>query len=343
MHETVDLRSDTVTKPTEEMRKAMYSAEVGDDVFGEDPTVNELQKRCAEITGKESALFVPSGTMANCIASYVLTNEGDEVIVEEKSHIYNMEVAHLTLISRVLPRPLPSNKGEIDLNLIKKSIRKRGLHVPGTSLICLENTHNFWGGKAISPEYVKEAYELAKNEGLHVHLDGARIFNASIAYKKPVTEWTKYCDTVMFCFSKGLSCPVGSILCGEKEVIEEAKRARKLLGGGMRQAGVLAACALVAIDKMIKRLEEDHKKAKRLAEGLSELPGIKINPEEVETNIIIFEFSHPGLSIEDFLNRLRENKILALAISTTQIRMVTHKDVDFEDIERVLEVCKSIL
>lgn len=343
MYETVDLRSDTVTKPIEEMRKAMYSAKVGDDVFGEDPTVNELERRCAEITGKESAIFVPSGTMANCIAAYVLTNEGDEVIVEQKSHIYNMEVAHLSLISRVLPRPLTSEKGEIDIDLIKKNIRKRKLHVPGTSLICIENTHNFWGGKVISPDYAKEVYDLARDHEINFHIDGARIFNASVAYKKPVTEWTKYCDTVMFCFSKGLSCPVGSVLCGDKNVIEEARRARKLLGGGMRQAGVLATCALVALDKMIERLEDDHKKAKRLAEGLSELPGIKINPDEVETNIIIFEFSHPELSVEDFLNKLRENKILALAISPSQIRMVTHKDVDFEDIERVLEVCKKIL
>ncbi len=343
MHKIIDLRSDTVTKPTEDMRKAMYSANVGDDVFGEDPTVNEIQKRCAEITGKESALFVPSGTMANCIAAYVATKEGDEVIVEEKSHIYNMEGAHLSLISRVLPRPLPSNKGEIDTNLIKKNIRKRGLHVPGTSLVCIENTHNFWGGKVISSEYVREVYELAKNYGLKLHIDGARIFNASIAHKKPVIEWTKYCDTVMFCFSKGLSCPVGSVLCGDKDTIDEAKRARKFLGGGMRQAGVLAACGLVALDKMIERLEEDHEKAKRLAQGILELPGIKIDPCDVETNIIIFKFFHPKLSVQEFLNKLKENNILALVISPSEVRMVTHKDVNFEDIEKTVEVCKKIL
>lgn len=343
MHEIIDLRSDTVTKPTEEMRRAMYNAEVGDDVFGEDPTVNELERRCAEITGKQAALFVPSGTMANSIAVYVLTNEGDEVIVEEKSHIYNMEVAHLSLISRVLPRPLPSKRGEVDIELIKKNIRKRKLHIPGTSLICIENTHNFWGGKVISPEYVKEVYSLAKNEGINLHIDGARIFNASVAYKRPITDWTEYCDTVMFCFSKGLSCPVGSVLCGDKKIIDEARRTRKFLGGGMRQAGVLAACGLVALEKMINRLEEDHQKAKRLAYGIYGLPGIKIDPGEVETNIIIFEFFHPKLSIEEFLYKLKENKILALPISINQIRMVTHKDVDFDDIERTIEVFKKIL
>jgi len=343
MNKIIDLRSDTVTKPTEEMRKAMYEAEVGDDVFEEDPTVKRLEEKAAEITGKESSLFVPSGTMANSIAVKILTQEGDEVIVEERSHIYNFEVAHLSVISKVLPRPLPSNKGEIDIELIKKNIKKRKLHVAGTSLICLENTHNLWGGKIISPEYVKEVYNIAKMNGLKVHIDGARIFNASVALNKDVKEWAKYCDTVMFCLSKGLSCPIGSILCGSKKLIEEARRVRKLLGGGMRQVGVIAACGLIALEKMINRLKEDHEKAKKLAQGLYNLPGIKINPDDVETNIVIFEFNHPKLGIEEFLFELKLRNILALSISPSEIRMVTHKDVDFDDINKVIEECKKIL
>lgn len=339
MKRIIDLRSDTVTKPTPEMYEAIRNAPLGDDVLGDDPTVKELEKLAAEKTGFEAALYVPSGTMGNAIACKVWTKEGTEVILEEMCHIYNFEVAHLAEISRVMPRPLKSDRGYIDPEDIRKNIKKEGLHIAGTSLICLENTHNFWGGKVLTPEYLKEVREVADEFELPLHLDGARIFNAAVFLKRDVKEFTKYLDSLMFCLSKGLSCPVGSVLCGSREFIEKARRVRKLLGGGMRQAGVLAACGIVALNKMIDRLEEDHRNAKKLAEGLSEISWIDINPDDVETNIVIANVKKEP---EEITEKMAEKGVLALPFGKGRIRFVTHKDVNEEDIEEALKVIKNI-
>jgi threonine aldolase len=337
-----DFRSDTVTRPTEEMRQAMAMAEVGDDVLGDDPTVQKLEELAASIMGKEAGLFVPSGTMGNSIAAKMWTRELEEVIVEEKAHIYNMESTHLTFISRVTPRPLPSKRGALDPELVRRNIRLASVHTPQTSLICLENTHNNWGGAVVPLETFREIRKVADEYGLKVHLDGARIFNASIASGVPVKEYARYCDSVMFCLSKGLSSPVGSLLVSDRKTIDYARRIRKVLGGGMRQAGVLAACGIISLTKMVDRLKEDHIRAKSLARAIYDLPGITLNPEEVETNIIIFYFNHPHLSIPELLNRLQEKGILALGVFGG-VRLVTHKDVDDEDVERAIKAFREIL
>ncbi len=338
-----DFRSDTVTKPTERMRKAMYEAEVGDDVLGDDPTVKKLEEIAAEKIGKESALFVPSGSMGNAICVKIWTKEGDEVILEERCHIYNIELGNLSVLSRVLPRPVPSKRGEMSPEDVEKAIRKRGLTSNGTSLICLENTHNFWSGAVVSVENFKEIRKIAQKHNLKIHLDGARIFNASIAKKIHVTEWTSLVDSVMFCLSKGLSAPIGSIVVGSKEFIEEARRFRKLLGGGMRQVGVIASAGIVALEEMIERLEEDHILAKRLAYGLAEIKGIELNPDDVETNIIIFKIRKNGINAPLFVDLLRGKGILALSISENEVRFCTHKDVTEHDVERALKACREIL
>lgn len=337
-----DFRSDTVTRPTEEMRRAMAEAEVGDDVLGDDPTVQKLEALAASIMGKEAALFVPSGTMGNSIGVKMWTRELQEVIVEEKCHIYNMESTHMTFISRVTPRPLPSKRGALDPELVRSNIRLASVQTPQTSLICLENTHNNWGGAVIPLETFKEMRKVADQYGLKIHLDGARIFNASLASGVPVKEYARYCDSVMFCLSKGLSSPVGSMLVSDRAMIDYARRLRKVLGGGMRQAGVLAACGLISLTKMIDRLQEDHARARRLAEAIYDLPGITLNPAEVETNIIVFYFNHPKITIPELLNKLKEKGILALGVFGG-VRLVTHKDVDDEDVERAIKAFREIL
>jgi threonine aldolase len=337
-----DFRSDTVTRPTEEMRRAMAEAEVGDDVLGDDPTVQKLEALAASIMGKEAGLFVPSGTMGNSIGVKMWTQELQEVIVEEKCHIYNMESTHLTFISRVTPRPLPSKRGALDPDLVKSNIRTASVQTPKTSLICLENTHNNWGGAVIPLETFKGIRKVADEYGLKVHLDGARIFNASLASGVPVKEYAKYCDSVMFCLSKGLSSPVGSMLVSDQAMIDYARRLRKALGGGMRQAGVLAACGLISLTRMVDRLKEDQARARRLAEAIHDLPGITLNPAEVETNIIVFYFNHPRVTIPELLARLKEKGILALGVFGG-VRLVTHKDVDDEDVDRAIKAFREIL
>ena len=337
-----DFRSDTVTRPTEEMRRAMAEAEVGDDVLGDDPTVQKLEVLAASIMGKEAALFVPSGTMGNSIGVKIWTRELQEVIVEEKCHIYNMESTHMTFISRVTPRPLPSKRGALDPELVRSNVRLASVQTPQTSLICLENTHNNWGGSVIPLETFKEMRKVADEYGLKIHLDGARIFNASLASGVPVKEYARYCDSVMFCLSKGLSSPVGSMLVSDRAAIDYSRRVRKALGGGMRQAGVLAACGLISLTKMIDRLKEDHLRARRLAEAIYDLPGITLNPVEVETNIIVFYFNHPKITIPELLNKLKEKGILALGVFGG-VRLVTHKDVDDEDVERAIKAFREIL
>jgi len=342
MEKWSDFRSDTVTKPTEAMRRAMAEAEVGDDVLGDDPTVQKLETLAASIMGKEAALYIPSGTMGNAIAVKVWTKELEEVILEARCHIYNMESTHLTFISRVTPRPLSSWRGAMDPEEVAGNIRQASVHTPRTSLICLENTHNNWSGAVIPLDNMKAIREVADRHGVKVHLDGARIFNASIASGVPVKEYAGLTDSIMFCLSKGLSAPVGSMLAGPKEFIDQARRVRKALGGGMRQAGVLAACGLIALTQMVERLREDHDRAKRLARAIASLPGIRLNPEEIETNIIIFGLNHPRWTVPAFLAELKARHILALPVSNG-IRFVTHKDVNDDDVDRAIEAFSDLL
>jgi threonine aldolase len=342
MEKWSDFRSDTVTKPNEAMRRAMAEAEVGDDVLGDDPTVQKLETLAASIMGKEAALYVPSGTMGNAVAVKVWTKELEEVILEARCHIYNMESTHLTFISRVTPRPLPSWRGAMDPEEVAHNIRQASVHTPRTSLICLENTHNNWSGAVIPLDNMKAIREVADRHGVKVHLDGARIFNASIASGVPVKEYAGLTDSIMFCLSKGLSAPVGSMLAGPKEFIDQARRVRKALGGGMRQAGVLAACGLIALTQMVERLREDHDRAKRLARAIASLPGIRLNPEEIETNIIIFGLNHPRWTVPAFLTELKARHILALPVSNG-IRFVTHKDVNDDDVDRAIEAFSDLL
>jgi threonine aldolase len=337
-----DFRSDTVTKPTAEMRKAMAEAEVGDDVLGDDPTVNKLEELAAAVMGKEAALFVPSGTMGNSIAVKCWTQELDEVIIEARSHIYNMESTHMTFISRVTPRPLASKRGAMDPEEIEKNIKIPSVHLPRTSLICVENTHNNWGGAVVPLANLKAVKKVADRHEIKIHFDGARIFNASTASGIPVKEYAAVADSLMFCLSKGLAAPVGSMLVGPGDFINYGRRVRKALGGGMRQVGILAAAGIIAITKMAGRLKEDHIKAKRLAKSISELPAVKLDPDDVETDIVIFGFEHPEISVSAFLDRLKSKGVLALPVPQG-IRMVTNKEVDDRDIERAIAAFQEIL
>lgn len=337
-----DFRSDTVTRPTEEMRQAMYNAELGDDVFADDPTVNKLEELAAEKIGKEAALFVPSGTMGNTIAMVLEGGEGSEVILEEKCHILNFEAGNIGRIAHAIPRSLPSDRGKIPLDLIEKNIHTTLRdHMPATRAIALENTHNTWGGTVIGLDYLQKVADLARKYNLYLHLDGARIFHASTALKTDVKEIAKHFDSIMFCLSKGLSAPVGSILAGTKEFIKEARFVRKYLGGGMRQVGVIAAAGIVAIEKMTGRLEDDHRRAKLLAEKIADLKGLQVNPKEVETNIIMITLN--TMDADTFLKKLAAQNIWALPFTAKVVRMVTHKDIDDSDIEHAIQVIREIV
>jgi len=340
----VDLRSDTVTKPTPAMRRAMAEAEVGDDVYGEDPTINKLEQRAAEIFAREAAIFVPTGSMGNSIAIKIHTQPGQEIICEERGHIFNYEMGMLSFFSGCVPRTIFGENEILSWSEIKKKIAPGIYYRAQTGLISLENTHNMAGGTVYPTAVAEEICDGAHAMGLRVHLDGARIFNASVALGKPVAEITKKFDSVMFCLSKGLGAPVGSLLVGSKKFIEQARVYRKALGGGMRQAGVLAAAGLIALEEGPKRLHEDHANAKFLAEGLAKLRGIKIDPKKVETNIIVFEISGTGMDSAAFTRKLMEKNVLASGISPTEIRIVTHMDVDRGACERALgaisEICR---
>jgi threonine aldolase len=341
----IDLRSDTVTKPTPAMRRAMAEAEVGDDVYGEDPTVNRLQERAATIFEKEAALFVPTGSMGNQIAIKLHTRPGAEVVIEERGHIFNFEMAAMAAISGTLARPVRSSDGSgiLAWGDIEAAIHVGGAYyVAPTALIALENSHNLAGGTLLSRARTQEIASRAHALGLPVHLDGARIFNAAAALNERVADLARPVDSVMFCLSKGLGAPVGSMLLGSSDFIAEARRWRKLLGGGMRQAGVLAAAALVALEETPARLDEDHVHARRLAEGLAELPGVRIDPEKVATNIIIFDVTETGRSADEICSRLQERGVLASGFGPS-IRMVTHYDVSSEDIETALGEIRAIL
>lgn len=339
----MDFRSDTVTKPTKEMREAMMNAEVGDDVYGEDPTVNRLEKLAAEILGKEDALFVTSGTQGNQVAILTHCQPGDEVILEAESHIFLYEAGAASALAGVQTRPIQGTRGAMDPSEVKKAIRGEDIHHPETGLICLENTHNKAGGKIIPIQTMKEIYEIAREKDVPVHLDGARLFNAAVASGIPVKEFSKYTDTVQICLSKGLSAPVGSILAGSKSFIKKARKWRKRLGGGLRQVGVLAAPGIVALEKMVDRLAEDHANARQFAEGLSAIPGITIDVDGVETNIILCDIRETGLSNEQFLTKLKEVGILAGPFDDGIIRFVTHREVMNEMVQTAIERIAQII
>ncbi|HVF90630.1 MAG TPA: GntG family PLP-dependent aldolase [Blastocatellia bacterium] len=340
----IDLRSDTVTKPTEEMREAMARAEVGDDVYLEDPTVNHLQERAAELLGKEAALFVPSGTMGNQICINIHTRPGQEVITEERSHIFNYEMGAMAVVSGTLPRPVRGENGILDWPSVEAAIRPRSAYyVAQTGLLTLENSHNMAGGAVMPLERMEEICEGAHEAGLPVHLDGARIFNAALALERDVSELARPVDSLMFCLSKGLGAPVGSIIAGTREFIDRALSVRRLFGGSMRQVGVLAAPGLIAIEKMTARLEEDHANARLLARGLAEIPGVTIDPEKVQTNIVIFDISKNGINTSTLSERLKQRFILANGINPREMRMVTHKDVSRDDCLAALEVIKEVI
>jgi threonine aldolase len=332
----IDLRSDTVTRPTPEMRRAMAEAEVGDDVYGEDPTVNRLEERAAEMAGKEAALFVPSGTMGNTIAVKLHTRHGQEVICESRSHVFQYELAMMAWFAGCVPRPLYAGNGVLIWRQIRAAIRPLSPHWAPTGLISLENTHNMAGGTIYPLEVIREICAEAHEMGLPVHMDGARVFNASSALGVPVREIVADVDTVMFCLSKGLGAPVGSILAGSAEQMDEARLLRKRLGGGMRQAGVLAAAGLLALERSPARLKEDHAKARFMAEALAKLPGFKVDPALTQTNIIIADVSATGLSPVEFSRRLKTRDVLANAVNDREIRFVTHSDVSQEQCELAL-------
>ncbi|HSB12184.1 MAG TPA: GntG family PLP-dependent aldolase [Blastocatellia bacterium] len=339
----IDLRSDTVTKPTAEMREAMARAEVGDDVYGEDPTAHRLQDRAADLFGKEAALFVPSGTMGNQIAVRLHTEPGQEVIIEERSHMFNMEMAGMAVISGALAHPIRCPDGIMDWDTIAAAIRPKSSYFAQTGLVAVENTQNLAGGTVMTFERMQEIAERAHGLGLPIHLDGARIFNAAIVLKRDVAEIASLFDSVMFCLSKGLGAPVGSMLVGSRELIDRAVPVRRMLGGGMRQVGVLAAAGLVALQKMTARLEEDHSNAQVLARGLAEIRGVKIDPERVQTNILVFDIAGTGQTTAEFATKLKQRGVLASGISPHAMRMVTHKDVSGDDCETALGAIREAL
>lgn len=339
----IDLRSDTVTRPTEAMREAMARAEVGDDDYGDDPTVNRLEELGASLVGKEGAIFLPSGTMGNLVAILSHTRPGEEIIVGAEAHIYYYEQGGLARLAGVLPRLADDRDGLMRTGEIERLLRPADLHFPATSLICLENTHNRGGGVIMAPEQMREVYELAKTRDLAVHLDGARIFNAAVASGFTVKEFTRYADSVMFCLSKGLSAPVGSLLAGSRSFIDRARRVRKLLGGGMRQAGILAAAGIVALETMVDRLAEDHANARRLAGGLSRIAGIDVDLKRVQTNIVVFRLTDERLNEDEFLARLREREILAGSFGRRLVRMVTNRHIKAGDVDTVLGAVAEIM
>ncbi len=341
MHDVVDLRSDTLTLPTPEMREAMARAEVGDDVWEEDPTVQRLETLAAELTGKEAGLFVPSGTMGNLVSILSHTRPGQEILLDLDSHIFNYEVASAAVIGGVQTRPIPTERGFLSTDQVRAAIRPANIHVPPTGLVCLENTHNRHGGTVCTPEEIRDVAEVAHAAGIPVHLDGARVFNAAVALKREVGEFTRPVDSVTFCVSKGLSAPVGSLVCGSREFIARARRFRKMLGGGMRQVGVLAAAGIMALEKMVDRLADDHANCRRLAEGLARLPRIRLDLAKVQTNIVIFFVDRPG-GAGELVAGCAARKVKIHAIGPAAIRCVTHKDVDHEDIDRALDAFREI-
>ncbi|PWK05117.1 low-specificity L-threonine aldolase [Tumebacillus permanentifrigoris] len=340
---SIDLRSDTVTKPSEAMRQSMYNAEVGDDVYGEDPTVHRLEETAAEILGKEASLFVTSGTMGNQIAVLVQARSGEEILLEEQSHIFLYEAATHSAFAGVQTRTIKGVRGAMNPEDVRQAIRPVDIHQPRTSMICVENTHNKAGGAVVPAENMRAIYEIAREHSVAVHLDGARLFNTVVASGGKASDFTQYVDTVQVCFSKGLGAPIGSILAGDRETIERARIWRKRMGGGTRQVGVIAAPALLALTQNVERLAEDHANAKHLAEGLAQIKGMEINPDNVDTNIVIVDVRGLGISDLQLIEALKQAGILCGGFGPGLVRFVTHLDVTRADIDTALATLHKVV
>ena len=341
---TIDLRSDTVTLPTQAMRQAIYDADLGDDVFSEDQTTNRLEKMAAERMGKEAALMVASGTMGNLVCILTHCKRGEEVILGNRSHSFLYEAGGMSALGGIHPHTLVNQPdGTMRLEDIEAAIRGDNVHFPRTRLICLENTHNHCNGAPLTIKYTEEVAAMAKKHGLQVHLDGARIFNAAIALGVDVNELTRHVDSVSFCLSKGLSAPVGSVICGSVKFIAEARRNRKVLGGGMRQCGIIAAAGITALEQMVERLTEDHANARRLAEGIAGIPGLSLDLERVQTNILYFDLTSEKLTTEALIKRLAGHGIKMLALGPKRLRAVTHYGISAEDIDITLKALTVVM
>ncbi len=338
----IDLRSDTVTTPTPEMRRAMAEAEVGDDVYDEDPTVRRLEAMAAERMEREAAVFVPTGTMGNQIAVHLHSRPGTEAIIEARGHIFNFEMGAMAVWSGVLPRPVVTTGGLLDPVAVEDAVNPDVSYRTPTRLLCLENTHNLWSGLPMSAELTRELVAVARRHDLAVHLDGARIFNAAAAERTTAAELARGCDSVMFCLSKGLAAPVGSLLVGDAAFIHAARRTRKLFGGGMRQVGVIAAAGIVALDTMVERLGDDHERARRLALGLAGLPGVELDADRIRTNIVVFRLTG-AVGNQAFVAGMRERGVLCGAFGTDQVRMVTHYQIGDSDVDDALAAARRIL
>ncbi len=343
MVKIIDLRSDTVTLPTLTMREAIMNAPLGDDVYQEDATVNELQRRAARVMGKEAALFLPSGTMGNLTALMAHTQPGEEVILEEEAHIYYYEVGGLARVAGLMPKTLKGIRGHLTAEIVKNALRSENIHFPETSLVCLENTHNRAGGTVMPMEQLTELGEFCRSAGLKLHMDGARVFNAVVALGVEPREIAAHVDSVTFCLSKGMAAPAGSLLVGEEAFIRKARKMRKLLGGGMRQAGVLASAGLIALEEAKERLERDHELTKRLAEELCEIPQIIINPKDVETNILVFQIDPSWGKAEKFTGILKEKGVLSGDMGPQTVRFVTHYQVEAEDIPIIIKAVQEVV
>jgi threonine aldolase len=341
MSDFIDLRSDTVTKPTEAMRKAMAEAEVGDDVYGEDPTVRKLEELAAELLGKEAGLFVTSGTQGNQVAIATHAQKGDEVIAETEAHIFYYEAAAVAAIAGAQIRQILGHRGIMHPEDVRKAIREPNVHHPRTALISIENTHNRSGGTVIPVENLAAIRAIAMDYGVPIHMDGARLFNAAVAAGRPARDFADQVDTVQICLSKGLCAPVGSVLVGSKDFIERARQWRKRLGGGMRQAGVIAAPGIIALTEMVERLAVDHENARHLGEKIANIPGVKVDLATVQTNIVVADIADSGMDVPTFLTRLREGGVLATSFGSTLVRFVTHHDVTREQIDRAISVVAS--
>lgn len=339
----IDLRSDTVTKPTAEMRAAMAAAEVGDDVYREDPTVNRLEERAAEIAGKEAGLFVPTGVMGNTIALKLHTEHGQEIICDARSHILNYELSMMAWFAGCVARAIPTSDGLLDWAAVKAEVRQLGPHAAPTGLVEVENTHNFGGGTIYPQAQLDEICAGAHGMGLPVHMDGARVFHAVAATRMSLKQIVANVDTVMFCLSKGLGAPVGSMLVGPQKLIDKGRLYRKRLGGGMRQAGILAAAGLIALEKMPARLSEDHANARWMAEKLAAVPGIVVDPAKIATNILIFNVAGTALDAGEFAKRMEAMEVRMIAFGPRLIRIVTHYDAPKNACEIAVEKIKEML
>lgn len=339
----VNLRSDTVTLPTQEMIQSIVDAELGDDVSGEDPTVNKLEHVAAEMFGKEAALLVPSGTQCNLVALMAHCRHGDEVIMEAESHVYFYEVGGISAVAGLIPRFVKGNRGVFTPEQVQEAHRGYNIHFPNPSLVEIENTHNRAGGTIWKVEEVASVARAAKDLDMAVHIDGARIFNAAVALGISVKEYGREVDSISFCLSKGLAAPVGSLLVGNEDYIKKARKIRKMLGGGMRQAGIIAAPGIVALTKMVSRLEEDHKNAKKLALGLESIEGLSIDMESVQTNIVVVDVSNTGLDSASFTSLAKEKSILVSMFGPRTVRFVTHYGIESADIDETLSRIGSFL